>query len=124
MIAPFLVIDLVFLMANMLKIVEGGWMSLAVGASLMGVMLTWRRGTRILADKARREDVPLAEFMAMLDKSSPERVQGTAVFLTGQPDSTPRALLHNLKHNKVMHAHNVIISIVTEDKPRVAAQGS
>ncbi len=117
-IAPFLAIDLVFLMANMLKIVEGGWMPLAVGAALMAVMLTWRRGTRILAEKARKDEVRLAEFIEMLAKSTPERVKGVAVFLTGQPDSTPSALLHNLKHNKILHEHNVIMNVVTEDTPR------
>jgi KUP system potassium uptake protein len=118
-IAPFLAIDLIFLMANMLKVVEGGWMPLAAGAALMVVMLTWRRGTRILAEKARRDEVRLAEFIDMLAKSTPERVKGVAVFLTGQPDSTPSALLHNLKHNKVLHEHNVIMNVVTEDMPRV-----
>jgi len=118
-IAPFLAIDLIFLMANMLKVVEGGWMPLAAGAALMVVMLTWRRGTRILAEKARRDEVRLAEFIDMFAKSTPERVKGVAVFLTGQPDSTPSALLHNLKHNKVLHEHNVIMNVVTEDMPRV-----
>jgi KUP system potassium uptake protein len=118
-IAPFLAIDLIFLMANMLKVVEGGWMPLAAGTALMVVMLTWRRGTRILAEKARRDEVRLAEFIDMLAKSTPERVKGVAVFLTGQPDSTPSALLHNLKHNKVLHEHNVIMNVVTEDMPRV-----
>jgi KUP system potassium uptake protein len=121
-IAPFLAIDLIFLFANMLKIVEGGWMPLAVGASLMVVMLTWRRGTRILSEKAARDEVRLAEFIAMLDRSSPDRVQGIAVFLTGQPDSTPSALLHNLKHNKVLHQHNVIVSVIAADTPRVDDQ--
>ena len=83
-IAPFLAIDLVFLMANMLKIVEGGWMPLAVGAALMTVMLTWRRGARILAEKARKDEVRLANFIVMLEKSTPERVKGVAVFLTGR----------------------------------------
>jgi KUP system potassium uptake protein len=118
-IAPFLAVDLVFLMANMLKIVEGGWMPLAVGAALMVVMLTWRRGTRILAEKAKKDEVRLAEFIEMLAKSTPERVRGVAVFLTGQPDSTPSALLHNLKHNKILHEHNVIMNVVTEDLPRI-----
>jgi KUP system potassium uptake protein len=118
-IAPFLAVDLVFLFANMLKIVEGGWMPLAVGASLMVVMLTWRRGTRILGEKAARDEVRLAEFIAMLEHSAPDRVQGIAVFLTGHPDSTPSALLHNLKHNKVLHQTNVIVSVVAADTPRV-----
>ena len=82
-------------------------------------MLTWRRGTRILAEKARKDEVRLAEFIEMLAKSTPERVKGVAVFLTGQPDSTPSALLHNLKHNKILHEHNVIMNVVTEDTPRL-----
>jgi KUP system potassium uptake protein len=118
-VAPFIAIDLVFLFANMLKIAEGGWMPLAVGAALMTVMLTWRRGTRILAEKARKDEVRLAEFIEMLAKSTPDRVKGLAVFLTGQPDSTPSALLHNLKHNKILHERNVIMSVMTEDMPRV-----
>ena len=90
-IAPFLAIDLVFLVANMLKIVEGGWMPLAVGAALMVVMLTWRRGTRILGEQARKDEVRLAEFISMLAKSTPDRVKGVAVFLTGQPETRRRA---------------------------------
>src|SRR3954464_4919853 len=121
-IAPFLAIDLTFLSANMLKIVDGGWMPLTVGAVLMTVMLTWRRGTRILADKARKDEVRLAEFIKMLARSTPERVKGVAVFLTGHPDSTPSALLHNLKHNKVLHEQNVIMNVSVEDTPRVPEQ--
>jgi KUP system potassium uptake protein len=119
LIAPFLAIDVVFLLANLLKVFEGGWMPLAVGASLLVVMLTWRKGARILAEKARKEEVPLTEFIAMLEKRPPERVQGTAVFLTGSPDHVPSALLHNLKHNKVLHQQNVVLSVTTEDTPRV-----
>lgn len=118
-IAPFLVIDVIFLFANMLKIVEGGWMPLAVSASLMIVMLTWRKGTRVLAEKAARDEIRLAEFIHTLASACPERVRGTAVFLTGHPDSTPSALLHNLKHNKVLHEQNVILNVVTDDRPRI-----
>jgi KUP system potassium uptake protein len=118
-IAPFLAVDTVFLLANMLKIFEGGWMPLAVGASLMVLMLTWRRGTRILTQKAKREEIGLLEFIEMLAKSPPDPVRGTAVFLTGQSESTPRALLHNLKHNKVLHRHNIVLNVLIEDRPRV-----
>ncbi len=118
-IAPFLVIDVIFLLANMLKIVEGGWMPLAVGAALMVVMLTWRKGTRVLAEKAARDEIRLTEFIEMLAKAYPERVRGTAVFLTGHPASTPSALLHNLKHNKILHEQNVIVNVVTDDRPRI-----
>jgi KUP system potassium uptake protein len=119
-IAPFLAVDLIFLFANLLKVFEGGWLPLAVGASLMLLMLTWHRGTRILADISSTHEVSLADFMAMMAKSSITRASGTAVFLTGNPDATPTALLHNIKHNKVLHDNNIILKVITEDAPRVA----
>jgi KUP system potassium uptake protein len=118
-IVPFLAVDLVFLAANLLKIFEGGWLPLAAGASLILVMITWRQGTRILSDVTKRDEISLADFISMLAKSSVTRAKGTAVFLTGHPDATPTALLHNIKHNKVLHDHNVILNVVTEDMPRV-----
>jgi KUP system potassium uptake protein len=121
LIAPFLMADAVFLMANLLKVAEGGWMPLLVGGALLVIMLTWRRGARILVDKARKDEVPLDAFIAMLEKRPPKRVPGTAVFLTGSPDVVPSALLHNLKHNKVLHNENVILNVVVEDRPRVPA---
>lgn len=121
-IVPFLAIDLTFLFANLLKIAEGGWMPLAVAVVLMLIMRAWRRGTRVLAEKTRKEEVPLTDVVAMLAKSAPQRAKGVAVFLTGQPETTPRALLHNLKHNKVLHEQNVILHIETDDRPRVDDQ--
>ena len=118
-IIPFLAVDLIFLAANLLKVFEGGWLPLAVGASLVLVMLTWRTGTRILSAVTKRDEINLADFIAMLARSSLVRAGGTAVFLTGHPDATPTALLHNIKHNKVLHEHNVILNVVTEDTPRV-----
>jgi KUP system potassium uptake protein len=118
-IAPFLAVDLIFLMANLLKIFEGGWLPLAVGLSLMLLMLTWRRGTRILGQISGASEVSLADFIAMMEKSSITRAPGTAVFLTGNPQATPTALLHNIKHNKVLHAHNIVVKVITEDTPRV-----
>jgi KUP system potassium uptake protein len=119
-IAPFLAVDLIFLMANLLKIFEGGWLPLAVGASLVLVMLTWRRGTRILAEISKKNEVGLGDFISMLAKSSVVRASGTAVFLTGNPNATPTALLHNIKHNKVLHANNIVLNVITEDTPRVS----
>jgi KUP system potassium uptake protein len=118
-IAPFLAVDLIFLAANLLKIFEGGWLPLVVGASLILVMITWRQGTRILSEVTKRDEIGLADFITMLAKSSVTRASGTAVFLTGHPDATPTALLHNIKHNKVLHDHNVILNVITEDMPRV-----
>ncbi len=120
LVAPFVFIDASFLTANLLKLFEGGWFPVALGIFLMLVMLTWRRGSRILFEKTRRLEVPLAGLVASLEKKPPPRVPGTAVFLTGDPSSTPTALLHSLKHYKVLHEHNVILTIMTADTPRVA----
>ncbi len=117
---PFLVIDLVFLGANLLKVVEGGWMPLVLGATLMMVMWTWTSGARVLFDKTRRDAIPLSDLIASLRQRPPHRVSGTAVFLTSDPSIAPIALMHNLKHNRVLHEENLILSVVTADTPRVA----
>jgi KUP system potassium uptake protein len=83
------------------------------------IVVTWRRGTGILGQKTRRTEVPLDTLLRSLEKKPPHFVPGTAVFLTSDPDYAPTALLHNLKHNKVLHEHNVILTIVTTDTPRV-----
>ncbi len=116
---PFLFIDLTFLTANMLKVIEGGWMPLALGALVMSVMYTWRRGSRLLFEKTRRLETPLDSLVRSLEKKPPIRVPGTAVFLTSDPFSAPTALLHSLKHYKVLHEKNVILSVETADSPRV-----
>jgi KUP system potassium uptake protein len=117
--APFLFIDLTFLGANLLKVFEGGWVPLAFGGLVMIVMYTWRRGSRLLFEKTRRQEIPLHDLVRMLEKKPPIRVPGTAVFLTSTPDSAPTALMHSLKHYKVLHEHNVILTIETEHAPRV-----
>ena len=116
---PFLVVDSTFLAANLLKIAEGGWAPLLVAGLMTVVMLTWRRGAEILTAKTRRLETPLDLLIRSLRKSAPHRVPGTAVFLTAVPDSAPTALLHSLKHYKVLHEHNVILTIVIENIPRV-----
>ena len=121
LIVPFLFIDLTFLSANLLKIVEGGWMPLALGVVVMAIMYTWRRGSRLLFEKTRRLETPLEGLVKSLEKKPPARVPGTAVFLTSDPVSAPTALLHSLKHYKVLHEKNVILTIETADAPRVDA---
>jgi KUP system potassium uptake protein len=116
---PFILIDLTFLGANLLKVVEGGWVPLALGGLVMVVMYTWRRGSRLLFEKTRRQETPLEALVAMLEKKPPMRVPGTAVFLTSDPSSAPTALMHSLKHYKVLHEKNVILTIETADMPRV-----
>ncbi len=118
---PFLVIDLTFLSANMLKVVQGGWVPLALGGVVMLVMYTWRRGSRILFAKTRRLETPLDDLVRILEKKPPQRVPGTAVFLTSDPKSAPTALMHSLKHYKVLHEKNVILSVETMHTPRVEA---
>jgi KUP system potassium uptake protein len=119
LIGPFLLIDLTFLSANLLKIFEGGWMPLALGSAVMLVMYTWRRGSRILTDKTRRLELPLTDLIRMLEKKPPIRVPGTAIFLTSDPLSAPTALLHSLKHYKVLHERNAILTIKSDPLPRV-----
>jgi KUP system potassium uptake protein len=118
-VAPLVLVDVAFFSANLLKLLEGAWAPILFGASMVLLILTWRRGTNILAQKTRRSEVPLDTLLASLQRHPPHMVPGTAVFLTSQPDFAPTALLHNLKHNKVLHEHNVILTIITTDTPRV-----
>jgi KUP system potassium uptake protein len=119
MMLPFLLIDLAFLGANLLKLFTGGYVPVLLATTLILLMWTWVRGTGILFAKVRKTDVPLTELVNMLGKSPPHRVKGTAVFLTSDPETAPSALLHNLKHNKVLHEKNVILTVKTVDTPRV-----
>ena len=120
LIAPMLLVDTVFLVANLAKVVEGGWLPLVVAAFLIMVMVAWREGTSVLAEKTRRTDVPLADLLKSLERRPrDQRVSGTAVFLTAHPETAPTALLHNMKHNKVLHEKNIILSVLTADTPYV-----
>ena len=116
---PFIVVDTTFFIANLLKILEGAWVPLLFGAMMIATMVAWRRGTAILVQKTRRIEVPFDPLVRSLEKKPPHVVPGTAVFLTSDPQFAPTALLHNLKHNKVLHEHNVVLTIVTADTPRV-----
>jgi KUP system potassium uptake protein len=122
LIGPFLFVDLSFVAANSLKIASGGWVPITFGALLVLAMLTWRRGTAILAEKTRRIEVSLKDLVTRLDAKPPHRVPGTAIFLSGNPDGAPTALLHNLKHNKIIHERNIVMTIRTESTPRVATK--
>jgi KUP system potassium uptake protein len=116
---PFLVIDLAFFTANLLKFADGGYIPIGFGLALVTLMWTWARGTRLIAEKARREAVPIADLMRMLDRSKPHRVDGTAVYLTSDPDQAPSAMLHNLKHNRVLHKQNILLTVRSSEVPRV-----
>ncbi|MDQ2860231.1 MAG: potassium transporter Kup [Pseudomonadota bacterium] len=116
---PISIVDLAFLASNLFKIPEGGWIPLAFGAGLVVIMWTWSRGLRILIDKTRLESVPLADLIATLARAKLHRAPGTAIFLTSNPDLAPVALLHNVRHNKVLHQKNVVLTIETAETPRV-----
>ncbi len=118
--APFLFIDLIFLGANLLKVFQGGWVPLMIGAMMMTLMLTWVKGARILATKTRRLETPIDDLIDVLEKRQPHKVAGTAVFLTADPEAAPTALLHSLKHYKVLHEQNVVLTLIIENTPRVA----
>jgi KUP system potassium uptake protein len=118
-VACFLAVDIAFFLANLVKILEGGWVPLLLGGFSMLVMWTWVRGTAILAFKTRRDSIPTRDLIRMLEKSKPTRVPGTAIFLTADPDVAPSALMHNLKHNKVLHERIILMSVRTETMPRV-----
>ena len=116
---PFGFIDSVFLTSNLLKIPDGAWMPLVLGAFLVLIMWTWTRGSQILSAKAKKDSLPLTDLIEMLRARPPHRAPGTAIFLTSDPDVAPVALMHNLKHNKVLHEKNVILTVRTTDRPRV-----
>jgi KUP system potassium uptake protein len=113
----FLVVDLAFFSSNLLKVPEGGWVPILIGVSLFTLMTSWRRGRDLLFEKWRADSLPLAGFLARLPQSRTIRVPGTAVFMTGNPDYVPGALLHNLKHNKVLHEKVLFLTVLTEDVP-------
>ena len=119
LVTPLVILDAVFLAANLMKIATGGWVPLLIAGSLSLVMWTWVRGSQILTDKTRREAVPLADLTEMLRARPPHRVPGTAIFLTSDVDMAPVALMHNLKHNKVLHEKNLIATVRIAETPRV-----
>jgi KUP system potassium uptake protein len=113
----FLLVDLAFLSAALHKVTDGGWFPLLLGAILFTVMMTWRRGRELLLEQLRAGTAPLQQFLVTLFASPPQRVPGTAVFLTSTPDATPNALLHSLKHYKVLHDRNVFLTVDFVDAP-------
>ena len=117
-ITPFLAIEFVFLSANLTKVFDGGYIPLSLALLITVIMWTWVRGSELVYEKSHRENIPLSDLLKMLGKSHPVRVNGTAVFLTSDPDIAPSALLHNLKHNNVLHAKNIIMTVHVATTPR------
>ena len=116
-IIPFLAIDLVFFGANILRVVEGGWVPLTIAAGILLVIWTWVRGRRIVGELEYDAALPMVDMAAALARRPPARVAGSAIFLTAHAELTPHALLHNLKHNRVLHRHNFITTVKTLQKP-------
>lgn len=115
----FLVIELAFFGANALKVLHGGWFPLAVGAVLFTLMTTWKTGRRLLGQRLAASALPLDAFLHSLAQHPPHRVKGTAVFMSGNPNGTPLALLHNLKHNRVLHERALLVTILVTETPHV-----
>ncbi|WP_152045969.1 potassium transporter Kup [Aureimonas psammosilenae] len=119
---PFITVESIFLGSNLLKVLDGGYAPLGMALVLTVIMWTWMRGTRIVYAKARRESIALNDLTHMLERSQPMRARGTAVFLTSDTQMAPSALMHNLKHNGVLHERNIILTIIVENSPRVALE--
>jgi KUP system potassium uptake protein len=116
---PLLAVDLSFLGANALKIVDGGWFPLAVGIGIFTLMTTWKKGRDLLFVSVQSWTLPIDVFLADIKQAPPTRVPGLAVFMTGSADGVPHAMLHNLKHNKVLHERNLLLTVITEEVPHV-----
>jgi KUP system potassium uptake protein len=115
----FLLIDLSFFCSNVNKIFHGAWFPLAIAAVLLTVMLTWKKGRNILAEQSLHVSPPIEEFKRILETNAPQKVRGTAIFLTGNPDRIPPATVQNISHNKILHSEIVILHFKTESVPRV-----
>lgn len=118
-ILPFLVIDLIFLGANLLRVVDGGWVPLAVGALICLIIWIWVRGKRLIDSRENEGAMTLTELAKSLAKSSIARVEGTAVYLTGNPEGVPTTILHNMKHNRVLHERNLVLTVRSASVPHL-----
>ncbi len=115
----FFIIDVAFLASNLLKLFAGGWFPLAIGLGMFTLMLTWRQGSTLLRERLREDAIPLQDFLDAVFVNPPTRVEGTAVFMTPDEGLTPTALMHNLKHNKVLHERNLFVTVRHHDVPWV-----
>lgn len=115
----FITLEIIYFGANFLKVAHGGWFPLVVGAAIFTLMTTWKTGRKLLFDRVQAGSLPYEMFVKDILNNPPNRVKGTAVFLSGNPDGTPIALLHNLKHNKVLHERTVLMTILTDEIPHV-----
>ncbi|HEX9720126.1 MAG TPA: KUP/HAK/KT family potassium transporter, partial [Ramlibacter sp.] len=113
----FFMVDLAFFSSNLLKIAQGGWFPLVIGGAVFMLMITWKRGRELLGEKLKADAIDLKSFLEAVFVSPPMRVEGTAVFLTAEPGTVPNAMLHNLKHNKVLHENNLFVTVQSHEVP-------
>jgi KUP system potassium uptake protein len=119
----FIIVEGAFFSANLLKVLNGGWVPLVMGSIIFILMATWKKGRLLVWNKLRPAAMPLEMFLDEMERNKKlPRVPGTALFMTANPEGTPIALLHNLKHNKVLHEKNIILTILTDEVPQVAAE--
>jgi len=115
----FVVVDMAFFSANAIKVLDGGWFPLVLGFSVFTLLATWKRGRALLYEKLKQDSMPLDAFIQSLSYGGPYRAEGTGIFMTTNPDGVPRAMLHNLLHNKVLHERVVLLNVMMEDVPHV-----
>ena len=120
----FFVVDLAFWASNLLKLFDGGWFPLLIGAAVFTLMLTWHDGRRLLNESLRSDALKLSDFLEAVFIAPPARVEGTAVFMTAEAGNVPNALLHNLKHNKILHQQNLFVTVRSHEIPRMAPERS
>lgn len=118
----FFVVDFAFFASNLLKLFDGGWFPLLIGGIIFTLMLTWKNGRKLLNDKLRADAIDLPSFLEAVFVSPPVRVEGTAVFLTAEPGTVPNAMLHNLKHNKVLHQNNLFVTVRNHEVPWIGLE--
>jgi KUP system potassium uptake protein len=113
----FFVVDVTFWASNLLKLLQGGWFPLMIGGAIFTLMMTWKQGRQLLNEKLKADAIDLPSFLEAVFVTPPTRVEGTAVFLTAEPGTVPNAMLHNLKHNKVLHEHNLFVTVRSHEVP-------
>jgi KUP system potassium uptake protein len=113
----FFIVDVTFWASNLLKLEQGGWFPVLIGAAVFTLMMTWKQGRALLNEKLKADAIDLKSFLEAVFVSPPTRVEGTAVFLTAEPGTVPNAMLHNLKHNKVLHEHNLFVTVQSHEVP-------
>jgi KUP system potassium uptake protein len=113
----FFIVDFTFWSSNLLKLEQGGWFPVMIGGAVFTLMMTWKQGRALLSEKLKQDSIDLKSFLEAVFVNPPTRVEGSAVFLTAEPGTVPNALLHNLKHNKVLHEHNLFVTVRSHEVP-------